>query len=304
LRVAGYPVGNGDVGGVSLPNRILKESICTSDTICQLTWFEEVLFYRLIVNCDDYGRFDGRSPVLKGRLFPLETNVTEKTIDKSIQKLSTVGLVMPYQYDGKPILQLVTWDNHQTVRNKRSKYPAVNGSDTLSSTENMQLITSASTCKQLKSIEIKCPRNPIQSESNPNPIVVVNARDDHPNPPQDESVSKLIRLFAEINGETNLNSVVGDGIAHWCGILGHELTEYAINHCAKSGRKPWGYLEKVLISWHEQGFKTVADVEDHEQKRTRQNREPPSTKPINPKYSDEALDKLAEMPYLDQGGKL
>ena len=58
-------------------NRIIKESICASDTIDQLTYFEEVFFYRLIVNCDDYGRFDARLPILKARLFPLKS-VTEK----------------------------------------------------------------------------------------------------------------------------------------------------------------------------------------------------------------------------------
>ena len=36
-----------------MPNRIIRESICTSDSIDKLSWFEEVLFYRLIVNCDD-----------------------------------------------------------------------------------------------------------------------------------------------------------------------------------------------------------------------------------------------------------
>lgn len=34
-------------------NRIIKESICSSPTIDQLSWFEEAFFYRLIVNCDD-----------------------------------------------------------------------------------------------------------------------------------------------------------------------------------------------------------------------------------------------------------
>lgn len=52
-----------------MPNRILKESVCTSDTIAKLTWFEEVLFYRLIVNCDDYGRFDGRPQIVKTDCF-------------------------------------------------------------------------------------------------------------------------------------------------------------------------------------------------------------------------------------------
>ena len=60
-----------------MPNRILKESICTSDQIDALTWFDEVVWYRLIVNCDDYGRMDGRPAVLKSRLFPLKGNVTD-----------------------------------------------------------------------------------------------------------------------------------------------------------------------------------------------------------------------------------
>ena len=37
-----------------MPNRIIRESICTSDSVDKLSWFEEVLFYRLIVNCDDF----------------------------------------------------------------------------------------------------------------------------------------------------------------------------------------------------------------------------------------------------------
>ena len=36
-----------------MPNRIIKESICASDSLDQLSWFEECFFYRLIVNCDD-----------------------------------------------------------------------------------------------------------------------------------------------------------------------------------------------------------------------------------------------------------
>lgn len=41
-----------------MPNRIIKESICVSESIDSLSWFDEVFFYRLIVNCDDYGRLD------------------------------------------------------------------------------------------------------------------------------------------------------------------------------------------------------------------------------------------------------
>lgn len=106
-----------------MPNRILKESIRESDSIDSLTWFQEVLFYRLIVSCDDYGRFDGRISVIKNRLFPLKEDLTLKTVADAIQKLVTAGLVVLYEYDGKPYLYLPTWTAHQNVRAKRSKYP-------------------------------------------------------------------------------------------------------------------------------------------------------------------------------------
>lgn len=118
-----------------MPNRILKESICTSDSIDGLSWFEEVLFYRLIVNCDDYGRFDGRVPVVKNRLFPLKDNVTAKAVKDGINRLVSLRLAALYEVDGKPYLYLPGWNDHQSVRAKRSKYPDPD--------------TSADRCKQM-----------------------------------------------------------------------------------------------------------------------------------------------------------
>lgn len=106
-----------------VPNRLLKESICRSEEIDSLSWLEEVLFYRLIVSCDDFGRFDARTKIIKGHCFPLK-DITEKDIDKALYKLSSVGLIRVYEAQGRPILQLVTWERHQTVRAKKSKYPS------------------------------------------------------------------------------------------------------------------------------------------------------------------------------------
>ena len=91
-----------------MPNRIIKESICTSDSLDALSWFEEVLFCRLIVNCDDYGRFDGRIAVIKNRLFPLKDTLTAKAVEDGINKLAMVGLVRLYECDSKPYLFLPT----------------------------------------------------------------------------------------------------------------------------------------------------------------------------------------------------
>lgn len=106
-----------------MPNRILKESVCASDTIDRLSWFEEVLFYRLIVNCDDFGRFDGRPQYIKNRLFPLKENLTNKAVSTALDSLANAGLVVLYEFEGKPFLYLPTWNAHQSIRAKKSKYP-------------------------------------------------------------------------------------------------------------------------------------------------------------------------------------
>lgn len=75
-----------------MPNRILKESICTSSTIEGLSWFEEVCFYRLIVQCDDYGRLDARPSLLKSRLFPLREDIDSDTVEKRHRGAGKGGL--------------------------------------------------------------------------------------------------------------------------------------------------------------------------------------------------------------------
>lgn len=141
-----------------MPNRILKESVCFSDSIDQLSWFEEVLFYRLIVNCDDFGRFDGRPAIIKNRLFPLKENITLKSVSSGINTLASAGLVTLYEFEGKPYLYLPTWNDHQNVRAKRSKYP-----EPVSGCKHMN--TNEIICKQMNTNESICSRNPIQSES-------------------------------------------------------------------------------------------------------------------------------------------
>lgn len=106
-----------------MPNRILKESICVSDSVNSLGWFEEVLFYRLIVNCDDYGRYDARPLIIKNKLFPLKENLTVKNVTEAINKLARVGLIVLYENDGRPFLFLPTWNDHQSIRAKKSKFP-------------------------------------------------------------------------------------------------------------------------------------------------------------------------------------
>jgi hypothetical protein len=171
-----------------MPNRILKESICSSDNIDQLSAFQETMFYRLIVNCDDFGRYDARPKVLASRLFPLR-DIRAQQIQEALRALSSAELVILYEVDGKPFLQMKTWDRHQQVRAKKSKYPAPESGVTAS-----DII-----CNQMQADETKCPRNPIQSESNPNPIrereTPAPVREAHP-------TAEDVRAYAQQKGLT------------------------------------------------------------------------------------------------------
>lgn len=106
-----------------MPNRVIKESIKTSEQIDSLTWFEEVLYYRLLVTADDYGCVDGRTILLRNELFPLKENVTKKSVEDAIAKLVNVGLLCSYTANDKPYLFFPTWEKHQRIRNQHRKYP-------------------------------------------------------------------------------------------------------------------------------------------------------------------------------------
>ena len=105
-----------------MPNRIIKESICTSEQIDALLPIEEVAFYRLLVNCDDYGCFDAREKVVKSRLFPLR-DISTEDVHRILDRLSEAGLIQLYEVDGKSYLNVCKWADHQRVRVSVHKYP-------------------------------------------------------------------------------------------------------------------------------------------------------------------------------------
>ena len=146
-----------------MPNRILKESICASPNIDQLSERAENLFYRLIVNMDDYGLLDGRIAIILTKCYPLRIKIiTDEDLVTLLTELSNAHLITVYLKDERPYIQMCTWAKHQQIRAKKSKYPVFDN-----------------TCKQLIAEDIrnqmiandnKCPRNPIQSNPIRNPI--------------------------------------------------------------------------------------------------------------------------------------
>lgn len=240
-----------------MPNRLLKESICTSDSIDCLSWFEEVLFYRLIVNCDDYGRFDGRAAIIKNRLFPLKENLTAASVEKAISQLANAGLVTLYVFEGKPYLYLPTWAEHQNVRAKKSKYPAPD--------ESMN--TFANICMQMNSDACNSSRNPIQSNPirNPNPTREAEdarAREDASSAADnDPELSETICTYKDAFGEYLSYSAMQE-IAHtWFPNFGKSVLLYALDVAKDNGKLSWAYIRAVLARWKQDGLTSIAEIQ-------------------------------------------
>mgnify|MGYP004528511987 FL=1 len=139
-----------------MPNRIIKESLCSSEKIASLSDFEFRLWVGLITQADDAGRGDARPAIIKGRVFPFRGRLSIKDIDAALQALAAKGCVSLYTVDGKPYFLFPGWVKHQRVRDCKPKYPEP--------PKNLNLPQSAASCGELPQ-----PAALIQSESNPNP---------------------------------------------------------------------------------------------------------------------------------------
>jgi len=229
-----------------MPNRFLKESICTSEEIDRLSPFAEITFYRLIVNCDDFGRYDARPKLLASRLFPLR-DVTTNDIQNALAELSDAGLIDLYEVDKKPYLQMKTWDKHQQKRSDKSKFP-----DPADGT-CYQPITDDNKCKQEKTEDSKCARirNTYSYNDNRNSYSSsareenddADLSDDEAHKTQEEQNQVL--NAAENAGFQMSNSVRARLIALYADSGLVKLLE-GINSCVKHGATNLAYLEAVL----------------------------------------------------------
>lgn len=106
-----------------MPNRMIKESICSSDSINNLSDFEFRLWVGLLVSADDAGRGDARPAIIKGHVFPLRERVTVKDIDTALHGLAAGGCVSLYTVGGKPYYRFPTWAAHQRIDRAKPKFP-------------------------------------------------------------------------------------------------------------------------------------------------------------------------------------
>ena len=247
-----------------MPNRIIKESICTSCEIDNLKPEEEVFFYRVLVNCDDYGRMDARLPILRAKCFPLRIDrVTDDDIRSWLDSLAARGLISLYSVDGKDYLYMVTWEKHQQVRAHRSKYPAPDGVVIHKKSSDIN-------GNQMQSDAPVIQSNPIhiQSESNHSAAPVNNFKE-------------LVTAFS--NNIHPITPIEADDLACWQkeGVE-NDVIIWAIGEAVKNNARSIKYINAIIDNLVKLDIKTMAGVEARE--RDRKKLKPPNGQAREPTY--------------------
>ena len=142
-----------------MPNRIIKESLCSSEKISSLSDFDFRLWISLILLADDNGCGDARPAIIKGRAFPLRDRVTAKDLEGSLSRLAAGSCVTLYTVDGRPYYQFPGWSHHQRIRQVKGKYPLPDAADC------NDLQKSAANCGELPQTATSCGLNPIRIQS-------------------------------------------------------------------------------------------------------------------------------------------
>jgi DnaD/phage-associated family protein len=206
-----------------MPNRILKDSVCTSDNIDMLSAEEEVFWYRLIVQCDDYGRMDARPAILRARCYPLRLDtVDEQDISTWLASLQRAGLIHIYAVNDKPYLQIATWDKHQQVRAKRSKYPP--------------MISDDINCNQVQADAPVIQSNPIQY-----------------NPPAGggDAFAQVCTVYEQNVGL--LTKIISEKLADDIATYGAPWVTDAIGIAVTAEKRNLSYVEGILKKWKHEG---------------------------------------------------
>ena len=212
-----------------MPNRVLKESICTSDDMAALSWFEQALFTRLIVTVDDYGRADARASIIKGRLFPLD-DVKPAEIEKGLKHMEELGMVRLYSVAGKPYLLLTAWKKHQQPRAKISKFPAPED-------DCNQLQADESKCKQMQA-DVPDKRytiNDTRYTINDNNISCAEPAESDPAPEPEQQEKEPPVITLPLNDGTEYPILQAD-VDKWAGL-------YPAVDVTQELRNMWGWLD-------------------------------------------------------------
>ncbi len=106
-------------------SRLITSSIWDDDWFGQLSFFEQTLWIGLFSRCaDDQGRLLDNAVLIRAAVFPYK-DVAIADLEAALAKFASAGRLYRYQADGKGLIQLRRWWQHQQQQwAQHSRWPA------------------------------------------------------------------------------------------------------------------------------------------------------------------------------------
>ena len=188
-----------------MPSRWIRDTILTSERLESLGWAEQSLFQRLILKCDDYGLYDGRTAILRATLYPLKLEqVSEADIEQWLSACAAAGVVALYSAGGKPFVQALRTRWQARSEPKFPLPPWGKGEPPDTPENNCQhRQTTAGNCASL-TLTLNDNGKRVPSE----PKTRVRATSRKTRIPDDFSASERVQAWATANGYTRLGEHV------------------------------------------------------------------------------------------------
>lgn len=113
-----------------MPARVIRGEIVSSESLSHVSLEAEMVFMRLLLVVDDYGRADARLPLLRSQLFPMRPAFTERKLAACLDELAAGDdpPIRLYEHEGRTYLYLPKWEIHRgkTKRSQTSRFPDPN----------------------------------------------------------------------------------------------------------------------------------------------------------------------------------
>ncbi len=110
-----------------MPSRVIRGGFNSSESMAQRSLLAELMFAKLLLAVDDYGRLDARPMILRGLLYPMRDNVSHADVESWLSELTSGEdpPVVLYEIEGKSYLYLPNWEVHRgkSKRGKLSRWP-------------------------------------------------------------------------------------------------------------------------------------------------------------------------------------
>jgi hypothetical protein len=111
--------------------RSIYPEACRSRKLAALTPAAERCWWRLQCHLDDEGRAEDEPDIFASVLFQVMRDVTPGMVDRWLWEMAEAGLIVRYEVDGTPFLEVVRWSDFQHPQKpKRSPIPPAQSAGT------------------------------------------------------------------------------------------------------------------------------------------------------------------------------